>query len=598
MTDPTEPTEPTEPVVPPAPEPPPVRPYELPTARGVVTFGLSLAYGASSELRRASLYIGLLTLGLLGPPIVLLVEFLARVHITDVNSILDLFVNLDSGVMSVFVLLYLVGFTGVIGWLAVSIDAQLIAVALLAAREGDQHFTLREATIRARQVFWRMVRGAFIVGIVSAGIQFVLGAILAALVARGTAQGFVVSLVSVIIVAPFGYLATGVVLGDVGAVEALKRSVRLARARPRIALVVALFTLVTAGIQFFALSAGIGLFAGVADFGHVGVNGGVVPLVALILGVLALVMAYGSLSFTVAAIVTAPQVGAFLGLTYYTAGLDRARDLPPGAPKFRWVTRPMIAVILIVTLGSAYGIVSVQGVQPVGPDPIVSALRLSHPERQIFLVGGRAAVTDPAADWLGGPRDDVDIRSAEYAYLSRVPAWLLSDTFLCGKPDVTCSSDGGLDSAFSEGALVVLEEVAAPPSIPVNDSGEWGPLLDLSGFSTASGSDRFAGATDAVLTRFLGATHEIVYLGLENGVWTEFRTYARSRWFGRDLLTLLPISDEIGAAPLQWDVYAGFGALGTNVPVSSDRLTSVAGGMPVFADHPPGLVFPDTFPSP
>ncbi len=121
---------------------------------------------------------------------------------------------------------------------------------------------------------------------------------------------------------------------------------------------VALFTLVTAAIQLFALSAGIDVIARVDALFHVGSDGGLGSLVATIFGLLALVMAFGSLTFTVGAIVAAPQVAAFLGLTYYSAGLDRARDLPESAPTFRWVTRPMVILIVIVAIVSASGVAS------------------------------------------------------------------------------------------------------------------------------------------------------------------------------------------------------------------------------------------------
>src|SRR5206468_10362761 len=100
----------------------------------------------------------------------------------------------------------------------------------------------------------------------------------------------------------------GIVLGDVGAREALARSIKLARARPRIALVVALFTLVTAAIQLLALTAGLSLITDVASFFDLGVGGGLGSFALAILLLLAFVMAFGSLSFTIAAIVAAPQV--------------------------------------------------------------------------------------------------------------------------------------------------------------------------------------------------------------------------------------------------------------------------------------------------
>jgi len=136
---------------------PVLRAYDLPTARGVVAFGLTLAYRASSELRRASLYIGLLTLALLGPPLVYAIEFVAHYQLVTLEAI-DALAS-DPGAAVVFLGVAGVVGLGLAGWFAVSIDGSLIAVALLAARESERAFTLREATIRARQVFWRMEIG-------------------------------------------------------------------------------------------------------------------------------------------------------------------------------------------------------------------------------------------------------------------------------------------------------------------------------------------------------------------------------------------------------------------------------------------------------
>ena len=338
----------------PAAAPPPPRAYELPTARGVVTYGLQLAYRSSAELRRASLYIGVLTLALLGPPLVFAVELVARYQFADIEAFIA---HLrDPSTAARFLLLIVAAYPAIFGWLAVAIDGQLIAVTLLAARAADRPMSLREATTRARQVFWRMIRGSFLAGLASALVQFIVSAVLVALLGRTDAGGVVVTVAAAIFLAPLGYLATGIVIGDVGAIEALKRSIRLARARPRIALVVALFTLVTAAVQTFALSAGLDLFITLGAFLHVGINAGVGPFVVALLGLLAFIMAFGSLNFTIAAIVAAPQVAAFLGLTYYAGGLDRVHDLPADAPRFRWVTRPMVVLIVVVAVLSAIGL--------------------------------------------------------------------------------------------------------------------------------------------------------------------------------------------------------------------------------------------------
>ena len=348
------------PLEPAGPPPPVLRAYELPTARRVVTFGLQLAYRSNGDLRRASLYIGVLTLALLGPPLVFLVEFIARFQFADVDAFTSLIEDPSGDAVGPFLALILAGYVAIFGWLAVSIDGQLIAVALLASRATDQVLSLRQATIRARQVFWRMIRGSFLAGLVSSVVQLVVSAIIVAVIGRTDTSGIFVTVIAVILLAPLGYLATAVVIGDVGAIEALKRSIRLARARPRIAFVVALFTLVTAAIQTFALFAGLDLLVRVAAFLHLGVSGDVLPMVLTLLGLLAFVMAFGSLNFTIAAIVAAPQVSAFLGLTYYAGGLDRARDLPPTGPRFRWVTRPMVVAMVIVAIASGLGVSSLR----------------------------------------------------------------------------------------------------------------------------------------------------------------------------------------------------------------------------------------------
>jgi hypothetical protein len=350
------------PGIPPEPDPiapaaPVLRAYDLPGARQVVTYGLTLAYRATSELRRASLYIGLLTLAILGPPIVLAIEVITKLHLTDPSAIERLRDPAVAGtLLQMIALLYL----AIAGWVAVAIDAQLIAVSLLAARAGERPYSLRDAVRRARQVFWRLVRGGIIAGLVVVIVELVLSGIFVGIAGLRGFDEQLATVIATLMASPLGYLSTGIVLGDVSAIEALRRSVGLARARPRVAIVVALFVVVTNAIQSFALGAGLELVFDGANALHVDPNGGAASLVVTILIVLALVMAFGSLTFTISAIVAAPQVAAFLGLTFYSAGLDRALVVDPSRPRFRWVTRPMAALIVILVVFSALGVLSVQ----------------------------------------------------------------------------------------------------------------------------------------------------------------------------------------------------------------------------------------------
>jgi hypothetical protein len=353
------PEAPAEPPPAAAEDPAAVRAYDLPGARRVVTTGLSLAYRATSELRRASLYIGLLTLLVLGPPAVLAIEVVAKLQLTDPGAIEQL--RSSPAAAAVFTEMVFALYLAIAGFVAIVIEGQLIAVALLGARASDRAYSLRDATVRSRQVFWRLVRGGLIAGLLVAIIELVLVGLMTNAFGLNSANGFVAGLIATLIASPLGYLSTGIVLGDVGASEALRRSITLARARPRIAIVVAMFAVITNAIQSFALGAGLELVVDVTNALHVDPTGGVGSLVVTILAVLALVMAFGSLTFTIGAIVAAPQVAAFLGLTFYSAGLDRALVADTTGRRFRWITRPMVALIVIVALLSAIGIASVQG---------------------------------------------------------------------------------------------------------------------------------------------------------------------------------------------------------------------------------------------
>jgi len=338
---------------------PSLRAYELPGPRRVVIHGLQLASAGSAELRRASLYIGLLSLGLLGPTLIYGLAVLVHFRVTDVQSFDGLFRN--RSMLGAFLAFEALAGGAILGWVAVTIDGRLIAISLLAARAGDQAFTLREATIRARQAFWRVVGASFLVGIVSLVAQLIVLASLGNLGGSNQGATLIATFIATLVVAPFGYVATGIVLGDVGATESIRRSVQLARARPTIAVVVALFAFVATALQTFALSAGLEVVVRIGQFLHLGVDAGWLPLALIVIGILAFVVALGSLVFTVSAIVVAPQVAAFLGLTFYSGGLDSARRAEAEArPKFRWITRPMVALMAILALGALGGILSLR----------------------------------------------------------------------------------------------------------------------------------------------------------------------------------------------------------------------------------------------
>jgi hypothetical protein len=333
----------------------------------VVTAGLQLAVEASGQIRRGSLYIGLLALGAFGPTTLAAFAVLARIlgdpEAADAFA-LDPFEyiagrpDLDAAA-GLLIFLTLVGFLVLV---ALSVDAQAIAISLLGGVASGRPLSLAQAVTRARQTFWRLLGASIIVGLASGIVAFVFTLPFGGLNAN-PATSFVASLIGTLAVTPWIYAATGVVLGDVGAVESLRRSVSLFQASRRVALVVVLFTLVTAAIQSFALGAGAEVAVRIGELFGLGNDDGSGGLVLPAVLVLAFIVAIGSLTFTIAAIVAAPQVVAFLGLTFYSGGLDRARAAGRRAGPLHWIAPPLALAIVGVTLLSVLAVLGVGAVR-------------------------------------------------------------------------------------------------------------------------------------------------------------------------------------------------------------------------------------------
>ncbi len=379
--------------------------FELPTAREVVGRGLQLALDANRDIRNVSLYVGLLVLAVAGPAALLLVVDLPRLF--EVNWQLPQVVTPEEAatLLNLIGPLYVVGALALLGVVSVSLDGQLMAASVLGARAVGRPMSLRESLRRARQVFWRYGFAAFAVGILSTVISTLVGLAIGSLGHAESVGGSLVgSLIATLLLAPCGYILTSIVIGDVDGGAALGRSITLARARPRLALVVAAFAFLASTFQVLGLGVALDLVDRVVAFLHPDLGGGAGLLVAIPAIAIALV-AFGSLGLTVGAVTAAPQVTAFLGLTRYSAGLDRARTsgpvdaapaappptdptaptaptgevppvepsagsvTPPAAPasywvqpgpttraRTRWVTLPMLALIALEALAVAAGI--------------------------------------------------------------------------------------------------------------------------------------------------------------------------------------------------------------------------------------------------
>jgi MFS family permease len=589
MVDPAQPTDPA-----PPPEPPEtpeadaaptvgapseaVREYVLPTARKVVSSGLQLALTSSSDLRRASIYIGLLVLGAFGPTVVGVLLILGRLGDRAGDILASVFLGeafagppqAGPALHAALLIVALEALVGLVLFIAVSVDAQVMGIAILGGRAADKPMRLWEAILRARQAFWRMLGAGTVVGLASGVIQaLILGAV-GGLSQSEEASSVIAALIATILVAPLAYVSTSIVIGDVGAMEALSRSWRLFRVRRGLAIVVVLFTLLTSAIQLFAMSAGLDLVTRAADLLHLSLTSGAVAFTTALVLVLVSVVAYGSLTFTIAAVVSAPQVAGFLGLTYYSAGLDRARSDGAGPPRgFRYVTRPMLVAIIALAGVVGLEIPAINSIPQPQTSSLVQLVRdEAAAESDLIDVSGYPLVVDDApADVTnpgtgGGSLSGTagDITLAEAAWLGEVPDWLLG-RFDCEDPNVACDGLAREPNPFGDGAYLFLMRAGAP--IDAANVGAASVLLSFEGEVTLfrrGGADAYGGASRIFTTTF-GPSPTLEAFRSGGDRLHAWSTTARSMWVGSDLYTLVPAIDA-ELDPLGWDVVTFAGAAG------------------------------------
>jgi hypothetical protein len=327
------------PAVRPAPDVPPVV-----GTRQLIGASFDLLLRSGDQMRRASFYIGLIVLGTAAP-----------LALALWGSLLtgNPFAGLDSGSSDAtsgwLVVLTLLLVAGII---VASIESTAISIALLGGAFAGRPLTIREAVQRSRMTFWAIVVANLVVSIPSTLIQQWIG--------QSSNVGIALGLiVGTLIQAPFVYAQAGIVLGGVGPIEALKRSVRIVRARKLAAIVLAILPSVYGLLILVAFGAGVDLAIRAVDALGLGADSGPAGLALVTLLIVMVAFALGTLLFTATAIIFAPQAVMFVGLTRATMGLDRVRpggdhdvDRPArGRPPFRWLTRPML-------LGFALGGVS------------------------------------------------------------------------------------------------------------------------------------------------------------------------------------------------------------------------------------------------
>lgn len=369
----------------PAPEPSPAElPPHLqpPAARNLIGRGFDLVLRSTLDLRPPSLTIATQFVGLFGPLVIIV-----AIALVDDPVVLDVLFgeatyDPRSSANVVITLLTLAGLIAAIGGIALVVEGEAIAIAILGARLIGRPLSFEAALTRARQSFWNLVTAGLVIGIPLYVVSIGLGLVLGAAERPEEWKTLVATLLVGLIGVPFSYVAAGIVLGDVGPIEAVRRSIRLYRARKRVALALAAFASVFSVLAQFALFAGGDVLLRLGELFGLGFEGSPASTLATYAVMLVAVLATGSLLFTVNAIIAAPQVVAFVGLTHASPGLDRAAeavarrvavapaplpaDLAPashwahgddarertGAP--RWLTIPM-ALLILSAIASAIG---------------------------------------------------------------------------------------------------------------------------------------------------------------------------------------------------------------------------------------------------
>jgi hypothetical protein len=321
--------------------------------RELVRQALDLLTRRDAGLRGASFYIGFMLLVTCAPVAIVLGLALTM---PQVAGMFDPSASADAAAESqawpAWVLFALI--PAFLGYFAATTEARSLATAVIGGRVEGRPLRLRQSIAIARTRFWTMLGAMLLVGVIASVASFTAQLAVLLVVGNGDELSFGVSLVvSVVVGAPFVYVPAGIVLGEVGAIEAIGRSIRLVWLRKRLAVVVTLFGVLSQFIVLFGLSTGIDVIArlvigaGLVDAFPAALS---VPIAA------ALVFAMGTLLFIVEAIAAAPAVHAFAALTHYTHGLEvgRARPVPGRRLWHPWMT-PGLSICAIVALLALVG---------------------------------------------------------------------------------------------------------------------------------------------------------------------------------------------------------------------------------------------------
>jgi hypothetical protein len=331
-----------------------------PATRRLIGASFDLLSRSSEEMRGASFYIGAIVLGTAGGyALAFWALEVVSVHatVTEVNLAMT---GALGGWMGLLIMV------AALGVIVASVESRAMAVAILGARSAGRPIGIRTALARSRSTFWRVIVASIIVAIPLGLAQGAVTLLLVAILPTATELSTAVTVaVAALVGAPFAYLLTGVVLGDVDPFEATRRSFKVFRARRSAAVLVAMFESIAQLLILLGVSAGLDIALRVFSTLGLGVHSGAAGIILTTLMIVAGVFAVGTLLFTVTAISIAPQVVMFVGLTHATMGVDRVRtggdrdpDHPlPGQRRFRRFTRPMLAGF-VFAIGGLLGALS------------------------------------------------------------------------------------------------------------------------------------------------------------------------------------------------------------------------------------------------
>jgi hypothetical protein len=344
---------------------PAAAPHAIPRipARRLTGASFEALLATSRQMRVASFVFGLVTLGFLGPLVLAVWAVETAAVPGDLSAPAAAAVDgIDAAVSGLSLL-------AVVGIAIVAVESRAVAAALLGGYVAGRPVDVRAALQRSRMVFWKVVAATLLAGLIVALVTNVLYAVVAPHDLIGDVSFAITTLLGVIASSPFEFALSGVVLGDVGPAEALRRSIGIFRVAAPAALLSALVEALAIWLVLLGFGSGLDIVLRVADALGVGPGSGTAGLVAATVGLVVLVFAFGTLLYAVISIAVAPGALAFVSLTHATYGLDAVRPGgwndpatsggTSGRLRFHWISIPMLVTFVLaalVTLSVAVGL--------------------------------------------------------------------------------------------------------------------------------------------------------------------------------------------------------------------------------------------------